>query len=124
MREIVKALLKDCSTRDVFCFSIRCAECGQVWSSRQTRFSKAGVHPKSEGKQVIFDALYQKEHELAKNDAVREATDIFNRCPICRRTVCNRCFLICEDLDMCVHCASQLNEQGVPVTPSLVEMVV
>ena len=124
MREIVKAPLKDCSTRDVFCFSIRGAECGQVWSSRQTRFSKAGVHPKSEGKQVIFDALYQKEHELAKNDAVREATDIFNRCPICRRTVCNRCFLICEDLDMCVHCASQLNEQGAPVTPSLVEMVV
>ena len=124
MKEIGKALLKDGCTRDVFGFSIRCAECGQVWSSRQTRFSKAGVHPKSEGKQVIFDALYQKEHELAKNNAVREATDIFNRCPICRRTVCNRCFLICEDLDMCVHCASQLNEQGAPVTPSLVEMVV
>lgn len=124
MREIVEAILKDRSTREVFCFSIRCAECGQVWDSRQTRFSKAGVLPQSEGKRVVFDALYQKEHELARNAAVKEATDVFNRCPICRRTVCNRCFLICEDLDMCVRCASQLNEQGAPVTPSLSEMVV
>ena len=124
MREIVDAILKDCSTREIFSFSVRCAECGEVWKSRQIRFSKAGVFPQSEGKRVVFDTLYQKEHERARNAAVKDAAEYFNYCPICRSTVCNRCFLICEDLDMCVRCASQLNEQGVPVMPPLIEAVI
>ena len=75
MREIVDAILKDCSTREVFSFSIRCAECGEVWKSRQIRFSKAGVSPLSEGKRVVFDTLYQKERERARNAAVKDAAD-------------------------------------------------
>ena len=115
MKEIVDAILNDCSTREAFSFSSRCAECGEVWQSRQIRFSKAGVFPLTEGKRVVFDTLYQKEREKARDAAVKDAAEYFNYCPICRRTVCNRCFLICEDLDMCVRCASQLNEQGAPV---------
>lgn len=121
MRELVEAILQDCSTQDVFCFSIRCDECGQVWHSRQTRFSKAGVLPGSEGKRVVFRTLYQKERDSARKAAVREATAVFNYCPICHRIVCNRCFLICEDLDMCVRCASELDEQGAPVMQPLTE---
>lgn len=29
--------------------------------------------------------------------------------------VCNRYFLICEDLDMCCACAQHLHERGEPV---------
>ena len=36
-------------------------------------------------------------------------------CPICKRLVCDHCFLICDDLDMCVQCAAKLNEKGTVV---------
>ena len=123
MREIVARQLEDISTRDAFCFSVRCAECGGVWMSRIAAFSKAGTTPASEGKRIVFGALYQKERERARNAAIRQAMESFNCCPICGRLVCNRCFLICEDLDMCVRCAVRLNEYGAPVLPPLAEAV-
>ena len=43
------------------------------------------------------------------------AKEIFNICPICKRLVCDHCFLICDDLDMCVQCAAKLNERGTVV---------
>ncbi|MDY3221775.1 MAG: hypothetical protein SOX11_01355 [Lachnospiraceae bacterium] len=72
-------------------------------------FSRARVTPLSEGKRVIFDVLYKKEKE--------EAGMVFNKCPICSRLVCDRCFLVCDELDMCVSCAHYLQEQGEPVEP-------
>ncbi|MCI6126309.1 MAG: hypothetical protein MR738_09535 [Enterocloster clostridioformis] len=42
---------------------------------------------------------------------------VFNKCPICSRLVCDRCFLVCDELDMCVSCAHYLQEQGEPVEP-------
>ena len=39
-------------------------------------------------------------------------TWIFSRCPVCGRLVCDRCFLICEDLDLCIACAKTLQVRG------------
>ena len=47
--------------------------------------------------------------------ALNQAKEIFNICPICKRLVCDHCFLICDDLDMCVQCAAKLNEKGTVV---------
>ena len=47
--------------------------------------------------------------------ALNQAKEIFNICPICKRLVCDHCFLICDDLDMCVQCATKLNEKGTVV---------
>jgi hypothetical protein len=47
-----------------------------------------------------------------------------NCCPICKRVICNRCFLICEDLDMCNRCAARLEEQGSPVLSDALELVI
>ena len=33
-------------------------------------------------------------------------------CPVCGRLVCDRCFLICEDLDLCIACAKALRVRG------------
>lgn len=115
MSLVGKDLLKDCSTQEEFRFSLRCAECGEVWESRPVRFSRAGVTPPSEGKRVIFDALYQREREMALQRAAEEAGKAFNQCPICRRLVCDRCFLVCDELDICAACARHLQEQGEPV---------
>lgn len=112
MSHIAKELLLDCSTQDEFFFSLRCAECGEVWKSRPVRFSKSGVTPETRGKRVVFDTLYQREREAALGRAVSEAAGIFNTCPICRRLVCDHCFMICDDLDMCQSCADNLKEEG------------
>ena len=115
MRHITKELLKDCSTPVVFSFSMACRECGKEWNSTPVIFSKAGVEPETEGKKVIFDALYQREKEAALEKAVVEASNVFNQCPICKRLVCDYCFLICDDLDLCVDCSTRLQERGEPV---------
>lgn len=47
--------------------------------------------------------------------AVKEAEKVFNLCPICNRIVCDYCFLICDDIDLCSSCASRLKETGSPV---------
>ncbi len=44
---------------------------------------------------------------LPREKAAAEASEIFS-CPVCGRLVCDRCFLICEDLDMCIACAKTL----------------
>ena len=115
MRHITKELLTDCSTAASFGFSMCCSECGKEWNSIRIAFSKAGIEPETEGKKIIFGALYQKEKEAAMEKALEEASNVFNQCPICRRPVCDYCFMICDDLDLCTACAARLQEPGEPV---------
>ena len=115
MGHIAKEHLTDCSTSKEFCFSLRCEECKKVWKSTPIRFSKAGIRPETDGKRIVFDTLYRREMEEARARAVKEAEKTFSRCPICHRMVCDRCFKVCDDLDMCVSCAKWLEEHGEPV---------
>lgn len=87
MRQITKDLLTDQSVPEEFRFSLRCGECGSAWHSIPIRFSKAGIRPETEGKRVIFRALYEREREQARLRAVEAAAQSFNRCPICGRLV-------------------------------------
>ena len=59
--------------------------------------------------------LTKKEKEDALNKAVDEAVGAFNRCPVCHHLVCDHCFMICDDIDMCSSCATRLQERGEPV---------
>ena len=112
MCKIEKEMLKDDSTPNEFCFSLSCVEFGEEWESTPVPFSKAGITPETEAKQEIFEALYRREKETALIRAVNEASGVFNACPLCHRLVCDHCFLICKDLDMCRSCAERLNEDG------------
>ena len=60
MRRIIKASMEDRSSMERFQFSLRCAVCGFLWESQPVCFSKAGMQPESEGKRVIFQALYRR----------------------------------------------------------------
>ncbi len=119
MKRLVDIMLENRSTRDSFCFHIACDECGRVYANKPLPFSKAGIIPPSESKRIIFDAIYEQEFRDARQAALSEAAENLNYCPICRRLVCNRCFLICDDLDMCRECAAKLNESGSPVFSDL-----
>lgn len=112
MKRVMKEAMGDCSTTGEFRFLVRCQECGRTWHSSPVRFSKAGAEPETEGMRTIFHALYEQEREAAREKAAAEASEIFSRCPVCGRLVCDRCFLICEDLDMCAACAGKLQVRG------------
>lgn len=116
MKSIIKNHFVDCSDENSFCFSIRCQECGKIWKSTPIRFSKAGEKPLNESKKIIFDILYEREHEQALKKAVAEASGHFNICPHCKKIICDDCFLICDDLDMCRSCAESLHEKGEPTS--------
>ena len=117
MRRMIREAMEDRSSPEAFRFSLNCAVCGAAWISRTSRFSKAGVTPESEGKRIIFQKLYEREWEEARERSVTDAMETFNLCPICRRLVCNRCFLLGEDIDLCADCARNLQERGEPVAP-------
>lgn len=112
MKRVVKEAMGDCSTVEEFRFLVRCQECGGIWHSTPIRFSKAGAEPESEGMRTIFRTLYEREREADREKAAAEAAEIFNYCPVCGRLVCDRCFLICEDLDLCIACAKALQVRG------------
>ena len=112
MKRVVKEATGDCSTVEEFRFLVRCQECGGIWHSSPIRFSKAGAEPESEGMRTILRTLYEREREAAREKATAEAAEFFNYCPVCGRLVCDRCFLICEDLDLCIACAKALQVRG------------
>ena len=124
MKKLVELFLENLSTRDVFLFRIACGACGTEFANKPRRFSKAGLEPQTEGKKVIFDAVYEQEFRAARQSAIRDAAENLNYCPICKRLVCNRCFLICDDLDMCKQCADHLEETGIPVLTDVLEAVI
>ena len=124
MKKLIELFLENLSTKDVFLFRIACGVCGTEFANKQRQFSKAGISPQTQSKKVIFDAVYEQEFQSARQAAIRDAAEHLNYCPICKRLVCNRCFLICDDLDMCNQCAAQLEEKGSPVFTDVLEVAI
>lgn len=123
MKKLVELELEDLSSKEVFLFRVACGNCGSAYGNRPIWFSKASVTPETKNKQIIFDALYEQELQAARQIAVRNAAEQMNYCPICRRLVCNQCFLICDDLDMCRQCAANLEQEGKPVSVGFLEAI-
>lgn len=124
MKQLIEMLLENLSTREVFLFRIACSVCGTECANKPVRFSKAGKIPQTPQKKIIYDTLYEQEFQSAKLSSIRNASEHLNYCPICKRLICNRCFLICEDLDMCKQCASAMEETGTPVVPDILEIAI
>lgn len=124
MRKLIESELENLSTKEIFLFRIRCGVCGREYANNPMPFSKAGIPPQTKEKQILYDALYEQEFRSVRHGVIQKAEEHINYCPICKRLVCNQCFLICEDLDMCRECAAQLKETGVPVLSDTLEDVV
>ena len=122
MKKLVETVLENQSSKEMFLFRVTCSNCGTEYGNKPIRFSKAGIPPATQSKKIIYDALYEQEFNEARRIAIRNAAEHMNYCPICKRLVCNQCFLICDDLDMCKQCAADLELQGKPVLVSFLEV--
>ena len=123
MKKLIDYVLENRSTKEEFVFRVSCASCGAEFGNRPPRFSKANTIPSSQSKQIIYEALYEQELEAARQMAIRNAAEHLNYCPICKKLVCNQCFMICEDIDMCIRCAAELQEFGKPVLSSVITVL-
>ena len=121
VKKLVEAVIENRSTRDVFLFRVTCGSCGTEYGNKPMRFSKSQIPAITPGRQIIYDALYEQELRDARRTAIRDAAEHLNYCPICKRLVCNQCFLICDDLDMCRQCAAYLEQEGKPVLAAILE---
>lgn len=117
MKNLLYSHLEDCSTPQYFCFSVRCEVCGEYWYSSSIPFSRATQAGNNPEKKELYDALYQREKERARTAASQEARERFSQCPVCRRLVCDACFFICDEMDLCRECADRMKEFGEPVAP-------
>jgi hypothetical protein len=124
MKEMVEAILENLSSREVFLFRVCCSGCGAEYGNKPRRFSKAGVEPENGNRRVIFDVLYEQELRQARQFAIRDAAEHMNYCPVCKRLVCDGCFMICDDLDLCRECACKLGQTGQSVLHGIVEEAV
>ena len=122
LTKLVELVLEDLSTKNFFLFRVCCASCGKDYANRPARFSKAGQIPQTREKQILYDAVYEQEFRSARQNAIMQIAEHMNYCPICKQLVCNHCFLICEDLDMCAKCAAQLQETGTSVFSNVPEI--
>ena len=119
MKNAIVNKMRDISNRDYFVFSLSCTVCGKIWTSSPIPFSKAGEQVGSEEKKIVYEALYQRERYQAARKAVEEATSQLNYCPVCKSLICDNCFMICDDIDMCIDCAKTLHESGEVVALSM-----
>ena len=115
MKKLVETVLENRSTKEVFLFRIPCACCGSEYGNQPIRFSRAGEPAATAAMQLLQAALYEEEMRTVRQTAIGKAAEALNLCPVCRQLVCNRCFMICDELDMCRDCAEKLQQKGQPV---------
>jgi hypothetical protein len=90
--------MRDDSGCGVFRFTFFCDICEKPWMSEPIR---------SQDKACGADRLM--DHNNAYERANKEAMRYFNRCPVCKRWVCDDCFLILPLRDVCMVCARQID---------------
>lgn len=104
MLEPITKNMTDKSTEKDFRFTFHCDICKSPWDSVPANFSCTKENTLEVDKNASA-LIWQSEHTAAYERANHEAMEHFNRCPICKRWVCDKCFLILEDKDVCNECA-------------------
>ncbi|MBR4309235.1 MAG: hypothetical protein IKT58_06545 [Oscillospiraceae bacterium] len=119
MKKLIEAVLENLSTKQTFRFRVSCGCCRTAYGNKPIKFSKAGQRNTVQNIHSSYNSLYEQEFQKAKQIAINSAAEHMNHCPICKNLVCNDCFLICEEADMCMQCAEDLEQQGKPVSSGL-----
>ena len=92
------------STMDSFSFSFFCDMCGKEWRSARYDFNPGDFAAPLDP--AVYQLLWNDQHKAAYERAKRDASFMFNRCPLCGRAVCKACFHLAEKgvSDICKEC--------------------
>jgi len=90
--------MTDESEGGIFRFTFYCDVCGSAKQSHPYRSETAGYST------LADPAEREKEHNDAYERANREMIRSFNRCPVCKRLVCDDCFYLLDDKHLCKEC--------------------
>jgi len=101
MLKPVTARMTDESEGNIYRFTFYCDLCGAPRQS-ETYESRVAEDAGTDSCERITD------HHAAYERANFEALHYFNRCPVCKRMVCDDCYNILDKTDMCKKCAEAL----------------
>jgi rRNA maturation endonuclease Nob1 len=102
MQEKIRGKINDCSTDRAFVFAVQCEACGRVYKTMP----------------VAFDPLLEikdEAREAAFKQALKDFSGTMNQCQECERIVCDKCFQVNVEQDLCADCSTRLNYKGKPV---------
>ena len=100
---------RDRSTDSFFKFSFHCDRCGKEWTSEEYPFVHGFGEKLSENEKRAKEILWRSDHDAAFERANLEARLRFNVCKTCMEAVCDECFAMEEDEEICINCAEEKN---------------
>lgn len=109
MLKSITKKMQDRSTDQFFKFSFYCDRCGKEWTSEPYSFEHSFSDNLTQAERSARDIMWRTDHDLAFQRANLEARLRFNQCGSCHNIVCDECFAMEEDDDLCVDCASRKN---------------
>lgn len=116
MKQVIREHLIDCSDQEKICFQPDLSGVRKSVAEYAGRLFQGGRRSPDRIQEGRLYLLYEREKKRAFDKAVEEAGHFFNLCPLCERLVCNNCFLICQEIDICRRCAERLQETGEQVS--------
>ncbi len=107
MLKAITNKIRDKSTDRFFKFSFYCDRCEKEWTSEEYPFVHSFSDELTDDEQRAKEILWRIDHDVALERANLEARLQFNYCKTCGGIVCDECFAMEEDEDLCQDCASQ-----------------
>jgi hypothetical protein len=95
----------DESKEGEYCFTFYCDICGRAHQSPRYHSASADYADPGTRKAEYEDAYARANSEMVKK---------FNRCPVCQRVVCDECYDIMDDINMCKACHQQAEADAWP----------
>ena len=105
MLKTITKKYRDRSTEGFFKFSFYCDKCGREWTSDEYPFEHGFSEELTADEKKAKEILFRVDHGAAFERANLEARLRFNQCSSCGRFVCDECFAMEEDYEVCRDCA-------------------
>ncbi len=109
MLKTITKKIRDRSTDRFFKFSFCCDRCEKEWTSEEYPFEHGFTDEMTDDERRAKEILWRIDHDAAFERANLEARLRFNYCTCCKGIVCDECFAMEEEDDLCHGCASQKN---------------
>ncbi len=109
MLKTITKKFRDKSTDSFFKFSFYCDRCGKEWTSEEYPFVHGFSEKLSDDEKRAKEILFRIDHNAAFERANLEARLRFNQCNSCGGFVCDECFAMEEEDDLCQDCASRMD---------------